>query len=225
MLLLLLLPQFVSICKGSKGINYKGSQFHRVIKDFSKWHLLTGGAQCIQVVIMNARRLKQNCCVKLALQVVEKLEVCAHYMLCTRLRRQELTCLLKPIQLLLLLLLLLFFLAVIQGGDFERGDGTGGFSIFGETFPDEQMGLKLQLSRGVIAMANAGPDTNGSQFFITVVGADWLNGKHVVFGRVLKGMDIVDEISDLPVDATTDKPLTPVVISGCKGWKEQPKSS
>lgn len=53
--------------------------------------------------------------------------------------------------------------------------------------------------------------------------ADWLNGKHVVFGRVLKGMDIVDEISDLPVDATSDKPLTPVVISGCKGWKEQPK--
>lgn len=115
--------------------------------------------------------------------------------------------------------------AVIQGGDFERGDGTGGFSIFGETFPDEPMGLKLQMSRGVVAMANAGPDTNGSQFFITVVQADWLNGKHVVFGRVLKGMDIVDEVSDLPVDAKSDKPIQPVVISGCKAWKEAPKSS
>jgi cyclophilin family peptidyl-prolyl cis-trans isomerase len=114
---------------------------------------------------------------------------------------------------------------VIQGGDFERGDGTGGFSIFGETFADERMGLKLQMSRGVVAMANAGPDTNGSQFFITIVQADWLNGKHVVFGRVLKGMDVVDEVSDLPVDATADKPLKPVVISGCKAWKEQPKSS
>lgn len=116
-------------------------------------------------------------------------------------------------------------LTVIQGGDFERNDGTGGFSIFGETFPDEPLGLKLQLSRGVIAMANAGPDTNGSQFFITVVPADWLNGKHVVFGRVLKGMDIVDEISDMKVEASTDRPLTPVVISGCKGWKEQPKTA
>jgi peptidyl-prolyl cis-trans isomerase B (cyclophilin B) len=121
-------------------------------------------------------------------------------------------------------LLLLLLRAVIQGGDFERGDGTGGFSIFGETFPDEPMGLKLQMSRGVVAMANAGPDTNGSQFFITVVQADWLNGKHVVFGRVLKGMDIIDEISDLPVDATSDKPLKPVIISGCKGWKEPTKA-
>jgi cyclophilin family peptidyl-prolyl cis-trans isomerase len=109
---------------------------------------------------------------------------------------------------------------VIQGGDFERGDGTGGFSIFGGSFPDEPTGLKLQLSRGVVAMANAGPDTNGSQFFITVAPTDWLNGKHVVFGRVLKGMDVVDDISDMPVDSS-DRPTSPVVIDSCKAWKEK----
>ncbi|WIA23099.1 hypothetical protein OEZ86_010004 [Tetradesmus obliquus] len=106
---------------------------------------------------------------------------------------------------------------MVQGGDFEKGDGTGGYSIYGASFPDEN--LTFELSRGVLAMANSGPDTNGSQFFITVVPTDWLNGKHVVFGRVLRGMELVDAISDAPVN-TADAPLSPVSISGCRAWKD-----
>jgi peptidyl-prolyl cis-trans isomerase B (cyclophilin B) len=106
---------------------------------------------------------------------------------------------------------------MIQGGDFENGDGTGGYSIYGASFPDEN--LTFELSRGVLAMANSGPDSNGSQFFITVVPTEWLNGKHVVFGRVLRGMELVDSISDAPVNQA-DAPLAPVVVSGCRAWKD-----
>jgi cyclophilin family peptidyl-prolyl cis-trans isomerase len=106
---------------------------------------------------------------------------------------------------------------MVQGGDFENGDGTGGYSIYGASFPDEN--LTFELSRGVLAMANSGPDSNGSQFFITVVPTEWLNGKHVVFGRVLRGMELVDSISDAPVNQA-DAPLSPVMISGCRAWKD-----
>lgn len=103
---------------------------------------------------------------------------------------------------------------MIQGGDITNGDGTGGFSMYGPKFADENFELKHN-QPGLLSMANSGPNTNGSQFFVTTKPAEWLDGKHVVFGIVLSGYEIINKIENLETDANNNKPHLDVIIKKC----------
>ena len=104
------------------------------------------------------------------------------------------------------------FETIIQGGDFTIGNGTGGESIYGMKFADENF-IKKHLAKGDLSMANAGPNTNGSQFFITLSQCNWLNGKHTVFGKVTDGWEVVDALN--AVGSVNGATTIPCFINDC----------
>lgn len=102
---------------------------------------------------------------------------------------------------------------MVQGGDFVNGDGTGLTSVFGGPFADENFKLKHN-GPGILSMANSGKDTNGCQFFITCASCEFLDGKHVVFGRVIDGLLVLRKIENIPT-GPNNKPKIAVTISQC----------
>ncbi|KAM7259620.1 hypothetical protein ACFE04_015361 [Oxalis oulophora] len=117
---------------------------------------------------------------------------------------------------------------MIQGGDIVSGDGKGSESIYGATFPDENFRIKHSHA-GTVSMVNTGPDSNGSQFFITTVKASWLDGEHVVFGKVIQGMDTLYAIEG-GAGTYNGKPRKKVIIADSgeipkSQWEEESRSS
>eukprot|EP01134_Creolimax_fragrantissima_P004624 CFRG4624T1 len=102
---------------------------------------------------------------------------------------------------------------MVQGGDFLKGDGTGATSIYGSSFPDEVFSVKHD-APGLLSMANSGKDTNGSQFFITCAKCEFLDGKHVVFGKLVDGLLTLRKIENVPT-GIKDKPKLSVVVTQC----------
>lgn len=100
---------------------------------------------------------------------------------------------------------------IVQGGDFEFSDGTGGTSFRGEYLPDE-ISPNLSHVRGAVSMANKGPDTNGSQFFIVHQDATFLDGRHSIFGHVIEGMNVVDKLANSKTDMN-DRPLERIIVN------------
>ena len=100
-----------------------------------------------------------------------------------------------------------------QGGDFTAGNGTGGESIYGEKFPDENFNIKHSKPH-LLSMANAGPNTNGSQFFITFAATSWLDGRHTVFGEVLEGVDVVKALEGVSSGSGTPSKKVMIADSG-----------
>ncbi|CEL62116.1 Peptidyl-prolyl cis-trans isomerase H OS=Cryptococcus neoformans var, neoformans serotype D (strain B-3501A) GN=CYP3 PE=3 SV=1 [Rhizoctonia solani AG-1 IB] len=102
---------------------------------------------------------------------------------------------------------------MVQGGDFLNGDGTGSFSIYGDKFPDENFQMK-HTGPGLLSMANSGPNTNGCQFFITAAPCDFLDGKHVVFGKVIDGILTLRKIENVAT-GPNNRPKLTVKITEC----------
>jgi peptidylprolyl isomerase len=111
---------------------------------------------------------------------------------------------------------------MLQGGDFTRGNGTGGESIYGGKFDDENFKFTHD-GPGVLSMANSGPNTNGSQFFLTTVKTQWLDGRHVVFGRVVEGINVVKAIEKL--GSRSGAPSRTIEIADCGEFKQPTGSS